>query len=198
MPYDASMKIRVLIPLAVLLACSSVVPPSARADEAPEKAAVCTGCHGETGIPADKATPVINGQQEGYLYLELRDYKLGHRRNELMQSIAADLSKTEMQELAAWFAAQPWPGLGQPAVPEADARRADLLNGSAGCKGCHGEAYLGDSAIPRSAGQGVEYLRATMQAFRSGERGNNPWMTALLKTYPDADIDLLARYLAGL
>ena len=36
-----------------------------------------------------------------------------------------------------------------------------------------------------------------MAAFRDGERSNNPWMAALLKTYSDADIDALAKYLAG-
>ncbi len=182
--------------LACLLAAS--VATSARADEPPEKAAICTGCHGETGVPADKSTPVIAGQQEGYLYLELRDYKLGRRRNELMQSIAADLSKPEMQELAAWFAQQPWPSLGQPSASDDIARRAEIINGSAGCKGCHADGYLGNSAIPRSASQSFDYLRATMLAFKSGERANNPWMTALLKTYSDDDIDALARYLAGL
>jgi cytochrome c553 len=37
-----------------------------------------------------------------------------------------------------------------------------------------------------------------MQDFRSGARANNPWMTDLLKTYGDADIQALADYLAGL
>ena len=115
-----------------------------------------------------------------------------------MQAIAADLSKTEMQELAAWFAAQPWPNLQQPSSSDEIARRSEAINGSAGCKGCHADGWLGNSAIPRAASQTYEYLRATMLAFKTGERANNPWMTALMKTYSDDDIDALAKYLAGL
>ena len=48
------------------------------------------------------------------------------------------------------------------------------------------------------ADQGEAYLRTTMLAFKTGERANNPWMSALLKTYSDADIDAIAEYLAGL
>ena len=36
-----------------------------------------------------------------------------------------------------------------------------------------------------------------MAQFRDGERKNNPWMVALLKTYTDADITAMASYLAG-
>jgi cytochrome c553 len=183
----------------LLTACvvATTIGP-ALADDAPEKAPICTGCHGENGVPGDKLTPVIAGQQEGYIYLELRDYKLGNRKNELMQQIAGDLSKSEMEDLAAWFAQQPWPDLGQKAAADDVARHVETINGTAGCSGCHGQDWLGNSAIPRVADQSFDYLRATMLAFKSGERGNNPWMTALLKTYSDADIEAMARYLAGL
>ena len=170
----------------------------ASADDAPEKAAICTGCHGENGVPADKSYPAIAGQQEGYLYLELRDYKLGNRKNELMQQIAGDLSKSDMEDLASWFSQQPWPNLDQAQAPDDVARHVEVINGTAGCSGCHGQDWLGNSAIPRVADQGYDYLRATMLAFKTGERGNNPWMSALLKTYSDSDIEAMAKYLAGL
>jgi glucose dehydrogenase len=49
-----------------------------------EKAQLCAACHGENGIPQEKTTPVIWGQYQGYLYLELRDYKSGARKNDIM------------------------------------------------------------------------------------------------------------------
>ena len=55
-----------------------------------ETAQVCAGCHGENGIPQEKTTPVIWGQNEGYLYLQLRDFKSGARKNDQMGPIAAD------------------------------------------------------------------------------------------------------------
>ena len=36
-----------------------------------------------------------------------------------------------------------------------------------------------------------------MDAFRDGARANNPWMTALLKTYSDQDIAAMAAFLAA-
>jgi cytochrome c553 len=151
-----------------------------------DKVAICTACHGATGVPIDPSIPVIFGQQEGYLYLELRDFKLGNRKSE------------DMLALAGYFAAKPWPKLEQPAASDTIVHRAELINGSAGCEGCHGQGYRGDSSIPRVADQGVDYLRTTMLAFKTGARANNPWMSALLKTYSDNDIDALAKYLAGL
>jgi cytochrome c553 len=171
--------------------------PAARADTVEEKAAVCSGCHGENGVPVDKSIPVIWGQNEGYLYLEMRDFKLGNRKNSVMSQIAGGLEKADMKELAAYFAAKPWPNLGQPATDAATAQHAETVDNSAGCKGCHLADWQGDSVTPRIGSQGVQYLRETMAQFRNGERTNNPWMVALLKTFTDSDIDALAKYLAG-
>jgi cytochrome c553 len=109
----------------------------------------------------------------------------------------AKMEKPDMQALAAYVAAQPWPDLAQPRAPDETTRQAETIDGSAACRGCHLADWQGDSVTPRIGGQGRQYLRATMAAFRDGERMNNPWMSALLKTYTDSDIDALATYLAG-
>ncbi len=170
---------------------------AARAGDIEDKVAVCAACHGANGVPVDKSIPVIWGQNEGYLYLNLRDFKLGNRKNATMSAIAMGLEKADMKEAAAYFAAKPWPDLGQPRADEATAKHAEMIDNSAGCKGCHMADWQGDSTTPRLAGQGLQYLRETMAQFRGGERTNNPWMVALLKTYTDSDIDALAHYLAG-
>ena len=186
--------------LAFLLMVPLTAP--ARAQDAPlptpAKAALCAGCHGTKGTPVNKTIPVIAGQKEGYLYLQLRDYKLGNRKNAVMQAVAATLEKQDMKDLAAYFAGRDWPNLKQPRPPAEVAHRAELAADAAVCTSCHLDGYVGDSAVPRMAGQGTDYLRTTMQNFRGGQRANNPWMTALLKTYKDEDIDALAQYLAGL
>lgn len=170
---------------------------AAHADDIEDAAAVCASCHGDNGVPADKSIPVIWGQNEGYLYLEMRDYKLGNRKNETMAAVAGGLDKPALKALSAYFAAKPWPNLQQPSAPGDVAKHADTISGSAGCKGCHMDKWQGDSVTPRIGGQGIQYLRETMAQFRNGERANNPWMSALLKTYTDADIDALAQFLAG-
>jgi cytochrome c553 len=182
--------------IGLLLMASQVVP--AAADPIEDKAAVCASCHGENGIPVDPKYPAIWGQKEGYLYVELRDFNKGNRKNELMSPIAQGLSKDDMKELAAYFAAKPWPNLSQAKAPDDVASHAQTIAGSAQCSQCHLGGFLGDSTNPRLAGQNHDYLLKTMNEFRSGERNNNSWMTSLLKTYTDSDIQALATYIAGL
>jgi cytochrome c553 len=168
------------------------------ADAAPEKAALCATCHGEQGIPINKQTPVIWGQNEGYLYLQLRDFKSGARKNALMNPIAAQLEKDDMLALAAYFTKQKWPNLGQPSAPDDVAAKAQTAASSIGCRGCHLDHFQGDGTTARLAGQWQEFLQATMLAFRDGSRGNNPGMSDLMKATATDDIAALSEYLAGL
>jgi cytochrome c553 len=171
---------------------------AAHADTIDDKALVCGGCHGEAGIPQDKATPVIWGQQAGYAYLQMRDYKRGDRKNEAMEAVVADLSRDDMLALAEYFSQKPWPGLRQPRVSEAVVVRAQRANTSIGCTGCHLGEYQGAGTQPRLAGQTREYLQQSMMDFRTRARGNNPGMSDLMLATPEEDIPALAEYLAGL
>jgi cytochrome c553 len=168
------------------------------ADAVPEKAALCATCHGEQGVPINKQTPVIWGQNEGYLYLQLRDFKSGTRKNALMNPIAATLEKDDQLALAAYFSQQKWPNLGQPSAPDAVAAKAQTAISSVGCIGCHLDHFQGDGTTARLAGQWQDYLQATMLAFRDGSRGNNPGMSDLMKATATDDIAALSQYLAGL
>jgi cytochrome c553 len=168
------------------------------AEAVAEKAKLCATCHGDHGIPINKTTPVIWGQNEGYLYLQLRDFKSGSRKNELMSPIAATLEKNDILALAAYFSKLKWPNLQQPSAPNDVAVKAQSAAASVGCKGCHHEHYQGDGTTSRLSGQWQEYLQATMMAFRDGSRGNNPGMSDLMKATSPDDIAALAQYLAGL
>jgi cytochrome c553 len=162
-----------------------------------EKAQICSACHGEKGIPQDKATPIIAGQHQGYLYLQLRDYKLGTRASEQMAPIAQALERDEMMALAEYFSKQPWPGLRQPSASAEDTATAQRANASIGCTGCHLGEYQGDGTQPRLAGQRREYLAQTMLDFRTRARANNPGMTDLMRATSEAEIAAMAVYLAG-
>jgi cytochrome c553 len=163
-----------------------------------EKVQVCSGCHGADGKPVDKSIPNIWGQQAGYLYIQLRDFKRGDRKSEIMQPIASGFEKDDMMAIAEYFSKKPWPDLGQPRAPKDVAQRARTADGSIGCTGCHLDHFQGDSTVPRLAGQGHDYLAKTMADFRSRARGNNPGMSDLMiATSPD-DLAALAQYLAGL
>jgi cytochrome c553 len=109
-------------------ACAALAAvPARRTVE--EKAQMCGGCHGENGVPQEKTTPVIWGQHQGYLYLQLRDYKRGDRKDDQMTPVVELLERDDMMALAEYFSKKPWPRLGQPPAPSDVATRAHRANG---------------------------------------------------------------------
>ena len=170
---------------------------TAAAQKIEDFAQACAGCHGELGVPQEKTTPIIWGQKEGYLYIQLRDFKRGTRKNDIMSPIAAALERDQMLALAAYFSTKPWPSLGQPAAPKAVAERALRANSSVGCTGCHLDQFQGDGTVPRLSGLSGEYLAKTIADFRSRARGNNPGMSDLMRATSQGDLDALVQYLAG-
>jgi cytochrome c553 len=178
---------------ALVFLCSQAV-----AQTIEEKAQVCSACHGEAGIPQEKTTPVIWGQNEGYLYLQLRDFNKGSRKNDQMSPIAADLSKDDMKALAAYFTKLAWPNLQQPSAAKDVSTKALTAVGSIGCPSCHLDQLQGDGTTARLAGQQSAYLKQTMLAFRDGSRGNNPGMSDLMKAISPVDIDAISQYAAGM
>jgi cytochrome c553 len=181
-----------------LASISNLGAPPANAQSIAEKAEVCAGCHGVDGKPVDKLIPAIWGQQLGYLYIQLRDFKRGDRKNEIMQPIAAAMERDEMLAIAEYFSKKPWPNLGQPRAPKEVATRALRANSSVGCTGCHLDQFQGDGTVPRLAGMSREYMTKTIDEFRSRARGNNPGMSDLMIATDPQDLAALEEYLSGL
>jgi cytochrome c553 len=178
----------------------AVLPPAAHAQSIEEKAQVCAACHGENGVPPAQQfpVPVIWGQNLGYLFFQLRDFKSGVRKNDQMTPIAQTLEQSDLMPLAQYFSKKPWPSLQQPR-PAADVlARAQRANNAVVCTSCHQEGFKGEGTQPRLAGQLRDYLEKTMLDFRTGARGNNPGMSDLMKAITDEDIAALAAYLAAL
>ena len=181
--------------LIVVLVLAAAHP---RAETIEDKAAVCASCHGEDGLPSDKTFPVIWGQHQGYLYLQLRDFKRGTRKSDAMAPFVEQMEREDMMALAEYFSKKPWPDLRQPPAPASVVTQAQRANMSVGCTGCHQAQYQGEGTQPRLAGQFREYLIKSMMDFRTHERANNPGMSDLmLATAPD-DLAAMAEYLAGL
>ncbi|HZQ73928.1 MAG TPA: cytochrome c [Burkholderiales bacterium] len=73
-------------------------------------AQVCGACHGPEGNkPSAPDQPVLAGQYPDYLIRALTDYKSGQRKNPIMQGFAGQLSKQDIEDLAAWFSSQRTP-----------------------------------------------------------------------------------------
>ena len=70
-------------------------------------AQVCAACHGPDGNkPSDPTQPILAGQYYDYLVRALTDYKIGRRNNPIMKGFAGQLSKQDIEDLAAWFSSQ--------------------------------------------------------------------------------------------
>jgi cytochrome c553 len=162
-----------------------------------EKAQICSACHGENGVPQEKGTPIIWGQHQGYIYIQLRDYKRGTRKHEQMTAVAESLERKDMMDLAAYFSKKPWPNLNQPKADAETTNRALRANVAVNCTGCHLGEYQGDGTVPRLAGQSAEYTAKTIEQFRTRERANNPGMSDLMIATPQEDLAALVAYLAG-
>jgi cytochrome c553 len=68
---------------------------------------VCVACHGVDGNkPSAPDQPILAGQHQDYLVRALTDYKSGKRANPIMKAFASQLSKKDIEDLAAWFSAQ--------------------------------------------------------------------------------------------
>ncbi|WP_246784878.1 c-type cytochrome [Bradyrhizobium sp. S69] len=183
-----------VVALAVILI--GAMPSNAQSIE--EKTQICAGCHGADGKPIDKTIPTIWGQQQGYIYIQLRDFKRGDRKSDIMQPIASAFERDEMLAIADYFSKKPWPDLGQPRAPKDVSERALKANASVGCTGCHLDHFQGDGTVPRLAGMGRDYLTKTIADFRSHARGNNPGMSDLMNATSPDDLAALEEYLSGL
>jgi cytochrome c553 len=156
-------------------------------DSVEDKAGLCSACHGEKGLPAEPAIPIIWGQHSGYLYLQIRDYQKGARKDDRMTPIAQTLTKEDASALAEYFAGKPWPKTGAPDASKADTASAMTAIKSVVCTSCHLEEF-----------QEHDYLAKTMTDFRTRARANNPGMSDLMNTVTPEQLTAIAAYLAGL
>ena len=70
----------------------------------------CAACHGKDGkTPIDPSYPKIAGQYPDYMVKVLGDYQAGARKNPIMGGIAKPLSKSDIENVAAYFSSLPGP-----------------------------------------------------------------------------------------
>jgi cytochrome c553 len=64
----------------------------------------CAVCHGPVGLASAPDAPHLAGQSAIYLSAQLKAYRSGMRRHEVMAVMAKPLSDTDIANLAAWYA----------------------------------------------------------------------------------------------
>lgn len=94
--------------IVAVLAAWSVAVPAVAADAVAGKAKAvpCAVCHGQNGIAIAPDAPNLAGQPEDYLAAQLKAYRDGVRKHEVMSLMARPLNDVDIADLAAWYASQ--------------------------------------------------------------------------------------------
>ncbi len=67
-------------------------------------AGMCSACHGQNGLSTLPNAPNLAGQPAIYVTEQLKNYRNGNRKNEVMAVIAKPLTDEQIDDLAAWYA----------------------------------------------------------------------------------------------
>ena len=176
--------------------------PARAADPAAirEKAAPCSGCHGENGISQTENIPSLAGQPDQFIQWQLVFFRSGARKNELMQPIVEQITNEDIRNLGAYFAALTPPKASKPDDnPDLSQKGAQAAVGRR-CNSCHTDTFAGTKAVARIAGQREEYLVKALHDYKSGVRSGGAGAAMADVAYPlsDEEITALSHYLAHL
>ena len=165
------------------------------------KAFSCSACHGRAGASRADAVPVLAGMPAWYFKKAIADYAAGRRPSPEMEPFSKMVGTLSVDEIAAYFAAQP-----RESSP-VGVDRAAVAGGRAAstqCATCHGEDGRGDQAkgSPPLAGQPPGYLLNQMKLFKAEKRSpgdaNLSAIKAVMKGLDDATLANLAAYYSSL
>jgi cytochrome c553 len=173
-------------------------PARAEGDATRGKAKIeqCVACHGETGNSTMENTPSLAGQPPAFLFLQMFLIRDGLRPLPLMRPFVEGRSDQDLEDMAAFFAAQTPTPEDAPRNAALYARGAEL-SPRLRCASCHAAGYVGQAQMPRLAGQREDYMVQAMRQYQTDERAaSDTSMTAVLYGLPPEDIAALAHYMA--
>ena len=168
--------------------------------------ASCAVCHGVDGNSVIATFPKLAGQNEKYIVAQLKAFKEARRANNIMTSIALELSDKDMVNIGAYYANQiVKTGVtadNQVVLGKNVYRGGVTLTKIPACIACHGAAGNGNgpAGFPALAGQHAAYIEAQLWAFKKGDRttDNNGVMRNAVKLMTEKEIKAVAQYIQGL
>ena len=135
----------------------------------------CNVCHGLGGVGANPFFPKLAGQNAGYLFRQMQNFRSGIRKGPVMSYQLSDLQTEQVAELAKHFA-----GLSRPPVVPGQNRLEAVgekifgqgisERGTEACAGCHGVDGRGGGDMPRLATQHAGYVADQLRRFQEGTR----------------------------
>lgn len=192
--------------IVAVMAVGWVFPGLGTAEDAKTIAStVCIACHGEDGNSVVPTFPKIAGLQESYIVKQLRDFRSGSRKSNVMAPVAAALKPEDIAPLAAYYSSRKMKP-GEPGNKKAAGfGKMVYLDGNEesgvpACIGCHQPQGVGHLIYPRIGGQHVPYVTQQMKNFASGDRSNDfgRFMHSIARRMNEEEIQSVAEYLVGL
>lgn len=188
-------------------------------------AARCSSCHGADGNSPDPQYPKIGGQNADYLRTQLRAFKSGARRSEIMSGQASAITDAQIAELARYFSDQSVKPdvVNDPQLADLGARIFHSQSREAPpCMACHGGDGSGPGGrmggmgghmgamsghmrmmmenigdVPNLFGQHAAYTMQQLDAFATGTRDSRV-MGRIAASLSPRDRRAVAEYLSGL
>lgn len=79
---------------------TATLPEGVSEDDAPE---ACVSCHGPDGISVLLDAPNLAGEVNIYIDTQLKAFRLGKRKHDIMSEIAAGMTDEEIRAVADWY-----------------------------------------------------------------------------------------------
>lgn len=198
-----------MIILGGMAAQHAVAAPKGDAEKGKQIVAqVCLACHGMDGNgtePTNPEFPKIAGKQGDYLLKQLKDFKSGKRKSDVMSGLVAGLSPDDMANLAVYFSMQKnKPGtVKSPELVEPGRKfynEGSPDNGVPACSGCHLPDGTGTDKYPHLAGQHAAYTLQQLKRFAGSERENDRGlvMQSLAMRMSEQEMKAVSEYIMGL
>ncbi len=205
------MILRTILSVAVL---AMALPAYAAGDASAgrSKAQACAACHGADGNASIPNYPKLAGQHAGYLVKQLQAFKAKRRMNPIMNGQVANLKKSDMDDIAAYFSKQK---VSLAAATDAKKRKlgeriyrgGNQAKAVAACMACHGPNGAGNppANFPSLSGQNEAYVVKSLKDFKAGttrafaDRDDaGKMMHDIAKRMTDAEMEAVAHYISGL
>ena len=197
---------KLLIVMITALGFVNIAQAQGNVEAGKNKSAVCAACHSADGNSLSNLYPKLAGQHAPYIVKQLQEFKSGERENATMAGQVAGLSEQDMQDLAAFYAAQTMtPETVSVEVAEAGRKfymGGDIKRAIPGCTACHGPRGNGLALanFPKISGQHPAYIKSQLEQFRISARHNDPngMMSDVSSRLSDKDIEILSKYISAL
>lgn len=176
----------------------------------------CGACHGADGNGGpDPHVPKLAGQSLPYLYWEIRAFKEGTRKSDIMVPNVASLAYEDIADVAAYFSQQTRKADDQTDVTQVAAGQSLFYSRVPSCAMCHasgsgrgtpmrgmmgggmgGMMGSGTANVPNLEGQRAAYVIDQLNRFATGERQGTV-MNRIAASLNDADRQAIAEFLSS-